>query len=373
MGDFLEGSGLTNYLLNTYSYINDENIEIEYMSYSNSSSLDEYFSNQNKLLFKVSAITANPIKHVRDWVSFFKSKKDVYDVVHFNYSASWNFIAVVCCKKMTDAKIIIHSHNNYYSKVPSNTFIKTMLGILNGFGRNIFNKYAAVKLAASKEAGEWMFNSNKDVIIEKNGIDVEKYKFNIDFRIKHRNTLNISKDTLLLGFIGRLEQRKNPKFCIDILENIIKDNSNTHLIIIGEGSMKSELINYIKEKKLENHCSFLGNLNNVNEWYSALDIFLFPSISEGFGFVLLEAQANGLLSLSSDIIPKDAKVTSSVKSFSIDRYDFWINEIINFSINLNNRKTISNENKYKIIENGFSIVSSSLDLKRTILDMKAGG
>lgn len=372
VGDFMNGSGLTNYLINTYKYFDEENFEIEYLSYSNSQSMDEYFQNSETVLYKVHSITKSPVMYLLDWLSFLKKHRIAYDAIHFNYSATWNFIPVYLFGKFSRSKIVIHSHNNYYSKSPSTFMSKFFLDSLNNFGRLVFNKFADKKIAVSVDSASWMFGGIKDVLIAKNGIDIDKFEYNDKLRKRIRKSMGFSDNDLVLGFVGRLEERKNPKFCLEILKRLRESKINARLLIIGDGILMDQLKEYVRENKIDNICYFLGNLDEVSDWYSAMDIFLFPSITEGFGFVLLEAQASGLRVLSSDLVPKEAKVTNSVKNISINNIDIWLDNISTYKHKDDYREKESNRNCEEINDKGFSIVSSSLKLEQELIEVIRG-
>lgn len=97
----------------------------------------------------------------------------------------------------------------------------------------------------------------------------------------------------LIGVVSRLAQEKNHKVLIQAYSFLIKDFPKSKLLIAGRGRLEKSLKNMVKEKKLEKNVIFLGNRNNW-EVLSILDVFVFPSIDEGFGFSLIEAQYMGV-------------------------------------------------------------------------------
>ena len=77
---------------------------------------------------------------------------------------------------------------------------------------------------------------------------------------------------------------------------------------------------------LKDNVMFLGNRRDVDELYQAMDCFVFPSKSEGFGIVLLEAQASGLNVVTSNGVPEEVVVTPNIKLLDMD-IDLWVNNI----------------------------------------------
>ena len=73
---------------------------------------------------------------------------------------------------------------------------------------------------------------------------------------------------------------------------------------------------------LEEYVVFLGQQTDMEACYSAMDLFILPSVFEGIGIALLEAQANGLYSLASQQVPDEADATGNVKFLPLDS-ELW--------------------------------------------------
>ena len=85
------------------------------------------------------------------------------------------------------------------------------------------------------------------------------------------------------------------------------------------------------ELKIKKNTILLENIKNVNEYMQAFDLFLFPSLYEGLGIVLIEAQASGLPVILADTITKEVGVTNCVKYLPLsDDKAEWVREILNF-------------------------------------------
>jgi glycosyltransferase EpsF len=98
----------------------------------------------------------------------------------------------------------------------------------------------------------------------------------------------------VLGFIGRLNEEKNPIFALKIVKEIVKINPSIRYIMIGDGPLRNKVRKMVDKLSLHDNVSLLGNQRNVNEHMSVMDALIMPSISEGLPCVLVEAQTSGL-------------------------------------------------------------------------------
>ena len=163
--------------------------------------------------------------------------------------------------------------------------------------------------ACSKGAGEWLYGKNNNrVVIIKNAIDIERFAFNLAHRNKIRQQYKIT-DEFVIGHSGRLSHQKNHKFLLQIFNEILKINSKSRLLLVGDGELREELINLANDLAIQEKIIFAGNKKNVNEYYSAMDVFVLPSFFEGLSVSLLEAQCNGLHCICSDILSEESNVT----------------------------------------------------------------
>ncbi len=104
----------------------------------------------------------------------------------------------------------------------------------------------------------------------------------------------MQKAILLWGHVGRFVAQKNHTFLIDVFKEFLEIMPNSKLVLIGNGETKEDIMRKIVELKIEKNIILLENIKNVNEYMQAFDLFLFPSLYEGLGIVLIEAQAAGL-------------------------------------------------------------------------------
>ena len=130
------------------------------------------------------------------------------------------------------------------------------------------------------------------VRIVPNGVDVEKFK---PMEAKNvRQQFGLGNEPCVL-FVGSLIHRKGLPFLVEAAKKIVKEKAETKFLIAGEGPLKNQLKVSLENANLSANFKFLGNLRDdtLAAVYNCADVFVLPSIQEGQGIVLLEAQASG--------------------------------------------------------------------------------
>jgi glycosyltransferase involved in cell wall biosynthesis len=129
------------------------------------------------------------------------------------------------------------------------------------------------------------------VRIVPNGVDIEKFKPLPD-RAAARQQFGLGHEPCVL-FVGSLIPRKGLPFLIEAAKKIVKQQSETKFLIVGEGPLRNQLDTVLKAANLSTNFMFFGNLRDdtLSKVYNCADVFALPSIQEGQGIVLLEAQA----------------------------------------------------------------------------------
>lgn len=132
------------------------------------------------------------------------------------------------------------------------------------------------------------------------GIDITKFSPDrIDIKIKEKYNI---KGKMLL-FVGSLIERKGIKYLISAMPFVLENFPETKLLIIGNGDLKESIVKITNNLKLSNHIIFTGNILNQDlpPYFAAADIFILPSLSEGFPLVVMEALSSGTISIVSDL------------------------------------------------------------------------
>lgn len=334
--DRMRHGGIQQFIVENIKHMNKSKIQIDVLTLDDGQSypLDDTIKDLGCDFYKLKGIWINNpldyIKYAKAINNFFKEHDD-YQVVHMNASSK-NFLLLKYAKKYNIPVRIAHSHNiDFQTKNPIKKLIGNILKLP-------MRKYATDYFACSTIAGEWLFGKknidNKKVKIINNAVDYEKFKYNEKTREKIRKEFNIKKNDLLIGHVGRFTNQKNHTFLIDIFFEITKQNKKAKLIMVGIGEKEEEIKQKVKDLNIEDKVIFAGFRNNINELMQAMDVFLLPSLYEGLGIVLIEAQAAGLPSITSDkVVPQEAKISKLLHYIPLEENEKqWATKILESSL-----------------------------------------
>ena len=314
--------GIEKYLINLYRYKNKKKFQINFLVFAGERPC--FYEEIKEDLLYMRKRTKNYLGYLKDLKTIFTQNE--FDFIHFNLMNFSCFEGIIMSRKYSKAKIILHSHiadNNLYSK-------KTKL--LSTIGEKIvLQKQNYLLCACSRKAGLDMFKNfqEKEITVLNNSIELEKFYFSEKARAELRKKLGLNENIRLIGHIGRFVEQKNHKLIISIFDEVLKKDKNYRLMLIGNGFLKEKIKTEAKTLGIIDKIIFLENIENIQDYLSCMDVFLFPSLFEGFGIVLLEAQANGLPCIIANNLPEEVKKSNNITELSLkDTPNKWAKKII---------------------------------------------
>lgn len=256
--------------------------------------------------------------YIRSLVRVFRENSFI-TVVAYNYIRIPFFFFIA--KKFHVSHRIYHARTNLLSK---NRVKDSFLHLWVDLGAY----FATDKLACSRQAGKYFFRT-RSFVVQKNAIDTKEFQYNEKERLTVRRDLGIDTSTFIIGHVGRFCIAKNHRFIIDTFSVIKKRLQNSKLLLVGDGPLMDDIKEYARSKHVFNDIFFLGKQHNASIYYQAMDVFLFPSIYEGFGNVALEAQASGLKVCASDVVSEETKVTPNIVYIPLSEdCNVWVSECL---------------------------------------------
>lgn len=339
-------AGQETFLMNIYRAIDKKNVRFDFIVQTKEKcDYDDEIISLGGYIYHLPAVFKNPIHRFCELKKIVKDNQ--YHIVHRHSDKSIEWVDLASAK-LGGAKILIYHAHNSSSKFK----------LVHFLCRPINNLLAGEKFACSKLAGQWVFGKRKHkagkVTIIPNAIDVDKFRFNFETRKRVRDVWGL-QNKLVIGHVGRFSNQKNHKFLVEIFACVHQQNPNTMLMLVGDGELKPEIEQFVKELELSNAVLFLGSRHDVHELYQAMDVFVLPSHYEGLPVVGIEAQCAGLPVLLSDNISNEVAITDLVHFQSLsDSVQNWaqnINTIIASAKRHNTRE--------QIIEAGYTAESSA--------------
>ena len=301
-------SGAQTYAVNVLRSIDRNKFQVDFLfSVDKGNSYKEEIKTLGSNIFYIPQFKViNYFNYISAWHSFLKSNK--YDIVHGHVSSSASIYLKIA--KQHGCKTIAHSHST---------------GFRGGFFERIVKRiftlgakwYADYWFACSEKAAKRLFGkrfkNNPRFYLMPNSIDANRFLFNYNIREEIRKKYGIEKESLLCGHVGSFSAPKNHKFLLNIFKIVLENKKDSKLVLVGDGYLRKEIERYATELGVFDSIIFTGNVGNANEYMMAMDTMIFPSVFEGFGIAILEAQATGLYTLMSNAIPDDVVLTDIVK------------------------------------------------------------
>lgn len=238
-----------------------------------------------------------------------------FDIVHINTgNAGFQTRVLLLCTACGIRKRIAHSRNNFPTDDARMTMrmkraIKICFVVL----------LSTRRVACSQKAADSMFGKffARDAIILPNKIDVRKFAFSGAIRAAYRKKLHL-EGALVLGHVGVINPQKNHAFLIETFREVTLENDSARLLLIGNGILEAEIRQKVAACHLEDRVIFTGITDAVSEYLCAMDLFVFPSLYEGFGNVAIEAQASGLPCLVSTGVPPEVKIRDDLQFMPLE-------------------------------------------------------
>ncbi|QAS53447.1 glycosyltransferase family 1 protein [Halobacillus litoralis] len=320
----LDKGGAESRILDVYRNLN-EKVQFDFLVLDNK---DHYYDAEVKSLGGKKYTINHPknvgvLRHFLELYTLIKNEGP-YQAVHSHTSYHQGIVALAA-KAARVPNIICHSRTTSSLK---DRGLKFQIALF--LGRKLINLAATKKLAISKEAGEFLFNTGEFTVVP-NAIDIERFFISDKTQKEKMDFFNIDEADIIMGHVGRFAKMKNQKFLVDICNKMIDNGINAHLVLVGEGQLRKDVTKLAINQGIINNVHFLGLREDVPEILKSIDVFVMPSLYEGLGGGAIEAQAAGVPCVTSDKLPEEINMgLGLLKKISLeDSIEQWIKIITN--------------------------------------------
>ncbi|MGV2989254.1 glycosyltransferase family 4 protein [Vibrio sp. E150_011] len=254
----------------------------------------------------------NPLKDVKAFFELFKLfRKHKFDIVH-THSSKTGILGRVAAK-LAGVPLIIHTVHGFsfpVAKGPISKMIYYAMEVVGGYCSDVIiclheddKNIASVKLGVP---------STKLKVIP-NGVDMKHFCPSV--------SLNISRQKMVVGMVGRLWSQKDPVTFVKAALIILESRSDVEFHLVGGGELEKPIRELIAHYGAEDQIKLLGWKTNVNEVLNVFDVFVLPSLWEGMPLAILEAQSSQLPCVVSDIPGNRHLVTDGVDGLLFSKQD----------------------------------------------------
>ena len=219
-----------------------------------------------------------------------------YDIIHTHTPNASAITRIAAKIYKNNAKIIYTAHGfHFYKGAPLKNWL------LFYPVEKFLARWTDVLITINTEDYERAKKKFKAKVVEYvPGVGFDAKKINKEKDIKElRDKFNIPQDAIVLLTVGELNKNKNQKIVIEAISKI--NNDKIHYLLCGVGKFKGELEHLAKQLEIDNRTHFLGYRNDLSDIYGLTDVYLCPSIREGLNVSIMEAMANGLPCIVSEI------------------------------------------------------------------------
>ena len=337
IGFFPVINGISSFVMEAYRNLDKDRFQYDFL-------ISEKYKNNHQYL--------NEIEHLGGRIYYFDYDRDNFSGESINklrefllshpeiigvhiHDTSWQSDPLVLANELK-LPIKITQFHTAYGRSKSNS-IKVDSSVQERIRHISGQQY--VRLACSDLAGICGYQGFSYEIMP-NAININKYVYNHLYRSLIRKKLGISDNNYLIGFVANNTVPKYSTKALRVFQEFHRISPDSHLLIVGSDYNKTSFVNVYKSLDCTDHIHILSSVNMVEMLYSAMDLALCTSLSEGLPFAMIEAQATGLPCLISDEVSSMVCITDLAEQFSLEKTDLeWAEKMLQMIQSQHERKS----------------------------------
>lgn len=246
----------------------------------------------------------NPLSDLIAFLRIYKFiKSGNFNIVHTHLAKAG--ILGRLAARFAEVPIIIHSLHGITFHSGLNFFSKNVYLFLEKIAGKFTNAFVSVGCDLKDRYIKARIGNPKNYFVIHSGIDLRKFYDAGNLSRKEINDLranfNFSENDVVIGMVATLEYRKGHRYAIEAAKKLISINSNIKFIFTGDGKLKRELLEDVRENSLGKNIVFTGYVDNVEKIFAICDVIMLTSLWEGLPQVLVQAAAAGKPIVSFDV------------------------------------------------------------------------
>jgi glycosyltransferase EpsF len=357
--------GIEKTLLSCIPHLKKNGIEVEMCVYNLGGILEKEYKKLN--------IPIHSIKKTRSIIFDYLQVKSILktnkiDILHSRFGFSSG--GFVLAAKNLNIPSIVSIHNTHPPKKGTliDFLLKIQFKIHKWIHFNFADKIVGHSLSnLNSNYNNWEQNKRFKVIY--NGIDFNKMtisKSSFDYDLIQK----INDNKVILN-IGSFRHQKNHEFMLNVFAGLNPVINNLLLILVGDGENKDKLKRQVNNLNLNEKVIFAGIDVDLKKYFDSSDVFFFPSLQEGFGNVIIEAQFMSLPVCGSNISSLQESIFNDYKNYCFDPKNI-VQSRNNLEKMINdNSDGILNQSKLaakKYVTDNFSVIRMTDELTKLYLD-----
>lgn len=313
------GSGVMSVIMNYYRHIDRSRVQFDFLCFI---PCEESYEREIHALGGQVYFVPKPgpsLRSLRALSDFFRIHTGEYQWFH-NHEVYLSFLLKPLAAHYGLNAFIVHCHATRYSDRPS-------AALRNRITCIPITHMNCARFACSFAAGEFLYGkkaSGKQAFqVMPNAVDKKVFRYNPDIRRQCRMELNLQGRFVILQ-VGRFTPQKNHIFLLKTFFKISEKIPDARLLLVGDGPLKESCMLETHHLEIADKVMFLGQCDNVPELMQAADLFVLPSVYEGFPVSCLEAQAAGLTCLIADTVTDEVRLNENVHLISLKSSVDWL-------------------------------------------------
>lgn len=354
--------GAETMIMNYYRHLDRDKVQFDFLlTYPGVSDYEDEIKELGGRVYHITPLTMKTISAYMGDIRYFLTEHKEYTIVH-SHTSSKSVFPLWIAKRCGVPVRVSHSHNMFLGngRFSPKEFLRKLL-------RRPLRKVSTHNFACSKDAAIWLYGKEywqkNKVKLLPNAIDVTNFSYNINVRNEYRKQFSL-EDAFVVGHVGRFQEQKNHTFLLEIFAKIAEKQENARLLLVGDGELRSQIEEKAKQLGIWDKLILTGVREDVPALLQMMDAFVFPSLFEGLGIVLIEAQTAGLPCFTSkDVVPEEAKATDLVQFISLsESAEYWADMV------LKSKDAFARESKEQDIkEAGYDIIEAAKQLEEFYL------